>query len=97
MMGMMGNQSNITVLLNYLRLSEMHCITDKSYLSRSATTAESTVGNNSHAVAAHFGIVNGYLVYTVWVVDGSYNFHKVIVDAGNGKILLVSLYQKEDQ
>src|SRR5689334_24941682 len=35
-----------------------------------------------------FGIVNGYLTYTVWVIDGSYTFHRVIVDAGNGKVLL---------
>ncbi len=50
-------------------------------------TAEKTIGNSSHAVEAHFGMANGYLVYTVWVIDGSYNFHKVIVDAGNGKVL----------
>jgi hypothetical protein len=28
------------------------------------------------------------LTYTVWVIDGSYTFHRVIVDAGNGKVLL---------
>jgi hypothetical protein len=56
-------------------------------LNQSAMTAEKAVGNNSHAVAAHLGVENGYLVYTVWLVDGSYNFHKVIVDAGNGKVL----------
>jgi|SRR6476661_1704545 len=56
-------------------------------LSQSAMTAEQAVGNNSHAVAAHFGVDNGYLTITVWVVDGSYNIHKVIVDAGNGKVL----------
>ena len=22
----------------------------------------------------HFGMENGYLVYTVWVIDGTYNF-----------------------
>src|SRR6476661_894926 len=30
-------------------------------LSQSAMTAEQAVGNNSHAVAAHFGVDNGYL------------------------------------
>jgi hypothetical protein len=60
----------------------------KVSLSQAATTAENTVGNNSHAVAAHYGVVSGYLVITVWVVDGSYNFHQVIVDAGNGKVLV---------
>ena len=59
----------------------------KLSLSQSAVTAEKTAGNNSHAVAANLGVENGYLVYTVWLVDGSYNFHKVIVDAGNGKVL----------
>ena len=60
----------------------------KVSLSQAATTAENAVGNNSHAAAAHFGVENGYFVITVWVIDGSYNFHKVIVDAGNGKVLL---------
>ena len=60
----------------------------KVSLSQAATTAENTIGNNSHAAAAHFGVVNGYFVITVWVIDGSYNFHQVIVDAGNGKVLL---------
>jgi hypothetical protein len=60
----------------------------KVSLSQAATTAENTVGNNSHAVAAHYGVVNGYLVITVWIVDGSYNFHQVMVDAGNGKVLV---------
>jgi hypothetical protein len=50
-------------------------------------TAEKAIGNNSNAVAVHFGMENGYLVYTVRVIYGSYNFHKVIVDAGNGMVL----------
>lgn len=48
---------------------------------------EKAADNYSHAVAVHFGVENGYLVYTVWVTDGSYNLHKVIVDAGKGKVL----------
>ena len=63
-------------------------------LNQSAMTAEKVIGNNSHAVEAHFGMENGYLVYTVWVIDGSYNLHKVIVDAGNGKVYLINQYQK---
>jgi hypothetical protein len=49
--------------------------------------AEKTVGNNSHAVSAHLGQANGYLVYTVWVVDSGFKFHRAIVDVGNGKVL----------
>jgi hypothetical protein len=56
-------------------------------LNQSAMTAEKAVGNNSHAVAAHIGVQNGYLVYTVWVVDPNMKFNRVIVDAGNGKVL----------
>ena len=56
-------------------------------LNQSAMTAEKAVGNNSHAVAAHIGVVNGYLAYTVWVIDPNMKFNRVIVDAGNGKVL----------
>ena len=89
MMGMMGNQSNITGSVKLSTVMGKALASQiKVSLSQAATTAENTVGNNSHAAAAHFGIVNGYLTYTVWVIDGSYTFHRVIVDAGNGKVLL---------
>jgi len=89
MMGMMGNQSNITGSVKLSTVMGNALASQiKVSLSQAATTAENTVGNNSHAAAAHFGIVNGYLTYTVWVIDGSYTFHRVIVDAGNGKVLL---------
>ena len=32
-------------------------------------------------------MVNGYLAYTVWVIDPNMKFNRVIVDAGNGKVL----------
>jgi uncharacterized membrane protein YkoI len=56
-------------------------------LSAAATTAEKSVGPNSHATSAHITIVNGYLVYRVHVIDSNNNIHRVIVDAGNGKVL----------
>jgi hypothetical protein len=56
-------------------------------LSQAAAAAEKTVGNNSHAVSAHLGGANGYLVYTVLLVDSSYKFHKAIVDVANGQVL----------
>jgi uncharacterized membrane protein YkoI len=56
-------------------------------LSAAATTAEKSVGPNSHATSAHIAIVNGYLVYRVHVIDTNNNIHRVIVDAGNGKVL----------
>src|SRR5919106_995703 len=59
-------------------------------------TAESSVGNGSHAVAAHIDDKNGYLVYTVMVIDPSMNFSKVIVDPGNGQVLSSKQISKEE-
>jgi len=89
MMGMMVSPGpNITGSLKFSTiLGNALSSQIKVGLNQSVMTAEKAIGNNSHAVAAHFGMENGYLVYTVWVIDGSYNFHKVIVDAGNGKVL----------
>ena len=56
-------------------------------LSEAATSAENALGANSHVISAHLGIVNGFLVYVTHVVDANNNLHRVIVDAGNGKIL----------
>ena len=59
----------------------------KVSLIQAAMTAERSVGSNSHAVAANLGQENGFLIYTVWVADSNYNFHRIVVDAGNGNIL----------
>ena len=56
-------------------------------LSTAATNAEKSVGPSSHAISAHVGIVNGYLIYSVRIVDSNNNLHWIIVDAGNGKVL----------
>jgi len=60
----------------------------KVSLTEAATTAETNIGNGSHAVAAHIGQVNGFLVYTVKVIDSNMKFHKLIIDPGDGKVLL---------
>ena len=59
----------------------------KISLVQAAMAAEKAVGTNSHAVAANLGQDNGFLVYTVWVADSNYNFHRIVVDAGNGRLL----------
>ena len=56
-------------------------------LSTATINAEKSVGPSSHAISAHVGIVNGYLIYSVRIVDSNNNIHRVIVDAGNGKVL----------
>ena len=56
-------------------------------LANASTTAEKAVGANAHAVALRIGVVHGFLVYMALVVDSNNNFHGVLVDAGNGKVL----------
>ncbi|MEO9296205.1 MAG: hypothetical protein ABI347_11490 [Nitrososphaera sp.] len=66
----------------------------KVTLSQASDTAAKQV-SNGRAVAGHLGVVQGYLVYTVFVVDGSSSSSSqqgsmVIVDAGNGSVLYKS-------
>jgi hypothetical protein len=55
-------------------------------LTTAITNAE-RVGSNSHAIFARLGVVNGFLVYIVNVIDANHNIHRITVDAGNGKVL----------
>jgi plastocyanin len=50
-------------------------------------TAEKIVGKNAHAISAQIGVENGFLVYTIWVIDSGNNLHKIIIDPVNGKVL----------
>jgi hypothetical protein len=56
-------------------------------LSNASMIAEKAVGANAHSAAVRIGVVHGFLVYMALVVDSSNNFHGVLVDAGNGKVL----------
>jgi len=56
-------------------------------LNDATTTALKSIGGNSSAVAGFIHPENGFLVYNVIVLDANNNIHRVIVDAGNGKVL----------
>ena len=56
-------------------------------LANASIIAEKTVGANAHAAAVRIGVVHGFLVYMAVVVDSNNNFHGVLVDSGNGKVL----------
>ena len=85
--GMMGE--NITGSINLMSIfSKAIGAEIKVSLSQATTSAESSIGNESHAVAAHIGQENGFLVYCVVVIDPDMKFHKVIIDPADGKILL---------
>lgn len=92
---MMGN--NITSSINLMSvISEAIGSNINVSLSDAALTAESSVGNGSHAASAELGENNGYLVYNVMVIDPNMNFSKVVVDPGNGEVLFNKQLSKEE-
>jgi len=94
---MMAGGKNITSSINLMNIIQQAIGSKVNVsLSDAATTAEASVGNGSHAVAAHIDEQNGYLVYNVMVIDPSMNFSKVIVDPGNGQVLLSKQISKEE-
>jgi hypothetical protein len=64
--------------------------------SDAAVSAETSLGNNSHAVAGHLGDENGYLVYNILVLGPDKNFNRILVDPGNGNIILTEKISKEN-
>ena len=55
-----------------------------------AETAQKQIPNGT-ILGGHLGVAQGYLTYTYFVVDPAKETgHKVIVDAGNGKVLYTS-------
>jgi hypothetical protein len=56
-------------------------------LANASTIAEKTVGPNSHAVSVRIGVVRGFVVFIALVSDINHSIHRVLVDAGNGKVL----------
>ena len=87
--GMMMGGNNITSSINLMSvISNAIGSNINVSLSDAATTAETSVGNGSHAASAELGENNGYLVYNIMVIDPSMNFSKVVVDPGNGEVLL---------
>lgn len=95
--GMMMGGNNITSSINLMSvISNAIGSNINVSLSDAATTAETSVGNGSHAASAELGENNGYLVYNIMVIDPSMNFSKVVVDPGNGEVLSSKQLSKEE-
>jgi hypothetical protein len=93
---MMKMGSNITGSINLMNvIGEAIGSNINVSLSDAATTAETSVGNDSHAVSAELGEEGTFLVYNIMVIDPSMNFSKVIVDPGNGEVLSSEQISKE--
>lgn len=73
---------SVTPLIAKAIISQIHIGTGNATM-----VAEKAVGNGSHTVSANLGVENNFLVYTIMVLDNNSNFHKLIVDAGTGKVL----------
>jgi hypothetical protein len=88
MNSMMGAAPNVTGSVPIFP-TIINAISSKVHtgLGNATMTAEKTVGSNAHAVSADLGVQNGFLVYTISLIDSSNNFHRVIVDVGNGNVL----------
>jgi hypothetical protein len=94
---MMTGGNNVTSSINLMSvISNAIGSNINVSLSDAATTAESSVGNGSHAASAELGENNGYLVYNVMVIDPSMNFSRVVVDPGNGEVLFSKQLSKEE-
>ena len=94
---MMMGGNNITSSINLMSvISNAIGSNINVSLSDAATTAETSVGNGSHAASAELGENNGYLVYNIMVIDPSMNFSKVVVDPGNGEVLFSKQLSKEE-
>ena len=95
--GMMMGGNNITSSINLMSvISNAIGSNINVSLSDAASTAETSVGNGSHAASAELGENNGYLVYNIMVIDPSMNFSKVVVDPGNGEVLSSKQLSKEE-
>ena len=60
----------------------------KVNLSDAVASAQKQLGEKSRIVSANLGIENGYLTYTVCAIDPDMNIHRLIIDPGDGKVLL---------
>jgi hypothetical protein len=61
----------------------------KTSLNEAVLTAQKAVGSNSSAILGFLRPLNGYLVYDLHVINnGNKTTYAVIVDPGNGKVLL---------
>jgi uncharacterized membrane protein YkoI len=94
--GMMKMESNVTGSVDLTSvISEAIGSKINVSLSDAATSAETSVGNESHAVSAELGEKSGFLVYDIMVIDPNMNFSRIVVDPGTGEILLNEPISKE--
>ena len=93
MMTMPSNQSKEEMSLN--GTIDVHATMAEAFKSKVTTdiigaiqAAQESVGANSFVKEAELTAAHGYLVYKIKVVDENHKIYKVIVDPGNGQVLM---------
>jgi uncharacterized membrane protein YkoI len=92
---MMANQSGGMGMMNLNGTIDVETTMAEAFKSKITTdmigaiqAAQTNVGPNSFVKEAELTPAHGYLVYKIIVVDENMKKYKVIVDPGNGKVLM---------
>ena len=103
---MMSNQSEVMKMMNFNGTINVGTTIAEAFKSKITTdiigaiqTAQTNVGANSFVKEAELTPTHGYLVYKITVVDENMKKYKVIVDPGNGQVLMkkeVTWYDEDE-
>jgi uncharacterized membrane protein YkoI len=103
MMTMPSNQSK-EMQMNWTGTIDVHATMAEAFKSKVTTdiigaiqAAQTSVGANSFVKEAELTPAHGYLVYKIKVVDENMKKYKVIVDPGNGQVLMKKEITWEDE
>jgi uncharacterized membrane protein YkoI len=95
MMTTMSNQSEGMKMMNWTGTIDVKSTIGEAFKSKvtvniidAINAAQTNVGANSFVKKAELTPAHGYLVYKILVVDENMKKYKVIVDPGNGQVLM---------
>ena len=95
MMTTMSNQSEGMKMMNWTGTIDVKSTIGEAFKSKvtvniidAINAAQTNVGANSFVKEAELTPAHGYLVYKITVVDENMKKYKVIVDPGNGQVLM---------
>ena len=103
----MSNQSDGMKMMNWTGTIDVKSTIGEAFKSKvtvniidAINVAQTNVGANSFVKKAELTPAHGYLVYKIMVVDENMKKYKVIVDPGNGQVLMkkeVTWYDDDDE
>ena len=103
----MSNQSDGMKMMNWTGTIDVKSTIGEAFKSKvtvniidAINVAQTNVGANSFVKKAELTPAHGYLVYKIMVVDENMKKYKVIVDPGNGQVLMkkeVTWYDNDEE